>query len=300
MLSIGAMGKAGSGAGDYYVNLAREDYYTRGGEPAGWWRGIAASALGLTGIVERQDLRALLSGFHPTTGTALLQKAGPDHRAGWDLTFSAPKSVSVLWSQSDVTNRATIQAAQQAAVDRTLAFLQEHAAFTRRGRDGLAQEPVVGLVVATFEHSTSREQDPQLHTHCLVANVAPRQDGSWGSLESRHFYQWKMAAGAFYRAELAQQLSDRLHVSIERDERSFRLAGIPKEIELHFSKRRAQIREQLHHFAVNNAASAAVATLQSREQKEIISRPDLLAHWQSKYGNSALDRTPSSPFWTGH
>ena len=241
MLSIGAMGKAGGRAGDYYVNLAREDYYTRGGEPPGQWRGQAVAALGLEGAVSRSSLRALLEGYHPTTGQPLVQQAGSAHRAGWDLTFSALKSVSVLWSQAEPATRTAIQAAQQAAVDRTLTFLQDHAAFTRRGKGSTLAEPVTGLVIATFEHSTSREQDPQLHTHCLVANMAPRRDGSWGSLESRHLYQWKMAAGALYRAELAQQLRDRLPVDIQRDERAFRLHGIPHPIEQHFSKRSQQI-----------------------------------------------------------
>lgn len=294
------MGKAGGGAGDYYVNLAREDYYTRGGEPAGGWRGSAVPSLGLTGIVERQDLQLLLAGFHPTTGTALLQKAGPNHRAGWDLTFSAPKSISVLWSQSNSKTRADIQSAQQVAVDRTLAFIQEQAAFTRRGYDGLVQEPVTGLVIATFEHSTSREQDPQLHTHCLVANVAPRQDGSWGSLESRHFYQWQMAAGFYYQAELAQQLRDRFQVEITRDERAFRLSGVPRDIELHFSKRREQIKEQLHHFASQSPAAAAVAALQSREKKDPINRAELFERWQQEgremgFGPAEVQRLLEEP-----
>ena len=111
MLSIGAMGKAGGGAGDYYLNLAKEDYYLTGGEPPGQWRGAATAPLGLEGHVDRSSLRAILSGCHPVTGQPLVQQAGPQHRAGWDLTFSAPKSVSVLWSQADPSIRAEIQTA---------------------------------------------------------------------------------------------------------------------------------------------------------------------------------------------
>ena len=302
MLSIGAMGKAGGGAGDYYTNLAREDYYTQGGEPPGKWRGQAAALLGLEGHIERQDLRSLLSGYHHSTEKALIQRAGPNHRAGWDLTFSAPKSVSILWSQSDQTTRATIQTAQQTAVDKTLTFIQEQAAFTRRGHGGVEQEPVKGLIVAVFEHSTSREQDPQLHTHCLVANVAPRLDGSWGSLESRHFYQWQMAAGAYYRAELAQQLQNQLHVEIERDERSFRLSGMPRNIDRHFSKRTQQIEEKLSHFAVHSAAAIKVAMLSSREKKDLINRAELFDRWQQEgkelgFGPAEVHRLLEAPVY---
>ena len=282
MLSIGAMGKAGADVAAYYEQLAREDYYTHGGEPPGQWRGAGATELGLVGQIDKGTLKPLLAGFDPHTDAALVQNAGPKHLAGWDLTFSAPKSVSVLWSQANPSARQIIQAAQQAAVDRTLQFIETHAAYTRRGHGSKIQEPVEGIVVATFEHSTSRQQDPQMHTHCLIANTAPRIDGTWGSLDSRHLYRWKMAAGAIYRAELAEQLQQRLQLGISQDGHSFRVHGIPKAVEKHFSKRAEQIQEHMHQRGLTSAKAAAVAALDSREQKDSIDRPALFQSWQQE------------------
>jgi Ti-type conjugative transfer relaxase TraA len=282
MLSIGKMGKAADEVAAYYVNLAREDYYTQGGEPVGAWRGTGARPLGLAGTVEATALRSVLAGFHPESAAALVQQPGPAHVAGWDLTFSAPKSVSVLWSQADAHTRGLIQGAQQAAVDRALAFVEQHAAWTRRRPGSTIQQPVAGLVVACFEHSTSRAQDPQLHTHCLVANVAPRHDGTWGSVDSRPLFQWKMAAGALYRAELAAHLSAELGWGIEREARSFRIAGVPQAIEAHFSTRSTEIQDQLHRHGVDGPRAAAAAALDSRTAKDEIHRPALWERWQDE------------------
>jgi len=282
MLSIGKMGKAGDDVASYYVSLAREDYYTQGGEPPGQWRGIGSSQLGLNGSIDAADLRPVLAGYDPHTATGLVQHPGPTHVAGWDLTFSAPKSVSVLWSQADPETRQVIQAAQQTAVDRALDFVEAHAAFTRRGSGSKIQEPVAGLVVACYEHSTSRAQDPQLHTHCLVANAAPRRDGTWGSVDSRHLFAWKMASGAVYRSELAHTLQNELGWGIARDERSFRVVGVPENVEKHFAQRSTEIQERLHHLGLEGPRAAASVTLDSRAAKDEINRSALFARWQQE------------------
>ena len=96
----------GAGKGDYYLELARKDYYLEGGEPLGRWQGRAAEELGLAGTVEREQLGALLDGYDPRTGEELVRNAGKESRQNaWDLTFSAPKSVSVFWSQADPATR---------------------------------------------------------------------------------------------------------------------------------------------------------------------------------------------------
>ena len=137
MLSLHGLGAAGAGAAGYYAALARDDYYTRGGEPPGDWLGRGAASLGLSGTVDAAALRHVLHGFDGTGATARVQGAGADHHAGWDLTFSAPKSVSVLWATTDdPAVRAAIRDAQRAAVTATLAFAERHCAFTRRGHDG--------------------------------------------------------------------------------------------------------------------------------------------------------------------
>lgn len=277
MLSIGAMG---AGQGDYYLSLAREDYYLDGGEPPGQWHGKGAVRLGLTGVVQATELNRLFEGYHPETGRPLLQNAGKaDHQPGWDLTFSAPKSVSVLWSQASPGTRRALEAAQEAAVQAGIDYLEASAAVTRRGRGGAEREPA-HLVVATFEHGTSRAQDPQLHTHALVLNVCTRADGSTGTIQSRPLYESKMAAGAVYRAELAHQLEQRLGVTIERRGRLFEIAGVSESLTQEFSKRRAEIQDALREKGYDSAAAAAAATLSTREVKGHVSRAELFQDWR--------------------
>jgi conjugative relaxase-like TrwC/TraI family protein len=283
VLSLHGLGAAGDGAAGYYTALARDDYYTQGGEPAGHWFGQGAVALGLSGTVDETALRHVLHGFDGAGATARVQGAGADHYAGWDLTFSAPKSVSVLWATTDdPTVRAAIQDAQRAAVAATVAFVEQQCAYTRRGHDGTERERVAGLAVATFEHSTSREQDPQLHTHCLIANLAPRQDGTYGAVDGRHLFRWKMALGAIYRAELAEQLQTRLPVGIERDGSRFALRGVPQAVQAQFSKRAEQIQEWLAERGYSGAKAAQLAVLDTRRTKAEIDRPALFARWRDE------------------
>lgn len=278
MLSISAM--SGAGQGDYYINLAREDYYLAGGEPPGEWQGSGAETLGLSGQVEREQFSNLLQGFSADGKAQLVQNAGKENRAsGWDLTFSAPKSVSVLWSQADVEVRREIQNAHKEAVEKAIKYLDEDSAFTRRGKAGAELEQA-GMVVATFEHGTSRAHDPQLHTHALVINVATRADGTTGSLEGKPLYQQKMTAGALYRAELSAQLEQRLGLKSVRQKSWFELEGVNKELIAEFSKRREQIEDRLKSKGFESAVAAKVAALDTREAKEHVARDELFAQWQ--------------------
>lgn len=183
----------------YYVKLGVEDYYVAGGEPNGIWTGLGTLGLGLKGEVSQVDLHRLMNGFS-LQDLPLCEGAGTDrHRPGWDICFSPPKSVSVAFARAPVNLRHQISKAHFLALRDALRHLEKHAAVTRRGHDGVTREFVSGLVMATFEHSTSREMDPQLHTHALIFNVAPRHDGSWGSLESRDLYLWRRSADAVNR-----------------------------------------------------------------------------------------------------
>lgn len=266
---------------NYYGDLASEDYYLAGGEPPGKWSGLGCMLLKINAEVETDNFRSVFRGFAPN-GIKLCESAGEDHRAGWDLTFSAPKSVSILWARSDEELRNKIQIGQLKAVEKALDFLEQHAAITRRGSGGNKQENVVGLLAAMFEHSTSRAQDPHLHTHCLVANVAPRIDGSWGTLESRHFYLWQKAAGAVYRGSLANSLRE-LGFGIEQleGELHFEVEGIPQQICQHFSKRTDAIESALSELNICSSASGIgdILKLTTRSHKHKIDRPALFEKW---------------------
>lgn len=279
MLSISLPIK-GSGHSDYYLDLAREDYYTGGGEPPGQWHGKGAEALSLTGKVEADHLRSLFEGYGPG-GQSLVQNAGdPNRHSAWDLTFSAPKSVSVAWSQASPEVRQEIQAAHAEAVKKAISYLEDDGASTRRGKAGSEIEPA-SIVVATFEHGTSRAQDPQLHTHALVANVAVREDGTTGALETKGIFAHKMAAGAIYRAELSHQLEERLGLTSHKVKSWFELDNVPQSLQEEFSKRRHEIEKILGEKGTSGAVAAKIANLESREVKQHVARETLFSEWQT-------------------
>lgn len=280
MLSIGAM--SGGQAG-YYLSLSREDYYLEGGEPRGRWLGSAVESLGLPDLVEPSHLYNLFDGLDPDGQRPLVQmqrhEGKQGHRPGWDLTFSAPKAVSVLWSQLQDEERALIQEAHFEAVKTALSFLEDKAILTRRGKGGQNLEKAKALI-ATFEHGTSRAQDPQLHTHALLMNICQREDGTWGSVSALSVFQAKMAAGALYRAHLAATLSQELGLDILPDGTSFTIDGVPKSVCQHFSQRRADILAEIEELGITSAAGAAKVTLESRQSKEEVSRSQLFEDWQ--------------------
>lgn len=267
----------------YYEELAKEDYYQGGGEPPGKWIGLGARAMDLTNQIDTTSYRRVFNGFSPE-GKPLCENAGANHRPGWDLTFSAPKSVSMLFARADEELRKAIQDVQQHAVEEAFGFIEQHASFTRRGKGGHIQERVTGLIGATFEHSTSRAQDPQLHTHCLIANLAPRADDTWGTLESKHFFLWQMASGAIYRSALANGLRG-LGFEVEAVEghKHFEVKGVDQGICQFFSKRAEVIRAQMEAMGVHKAASKVgdTITLNSRDYKQTVDRSKLFASWQA-------------------
>lgn len=293
----------GPGAVRYFTRLAREDYYTRGGEPPGRWLGAGARALGLVDEVEADELKNLFQGYSPLGVKKLVQSAGRTrvdgrqaHHPGWDATFSAPKSVSVLWSQAAPELRSKIQDAHFSAVADAVGYLEKKVAYTRRGKGGEVIEPAVGLVAAAYEHGTSRAQDPQLHTHCLIFNVAPRHDGTTGTLygiarrkdgeRSFHklpLYEEKMAAGAIYRASLAAYLSRDADLRIEpRRDFGFEVAGVPEKLIKQFSKRREAIELELEYRALAGAKASEKATLLTREVKAHVAREELFEKWREE------------------
>lgn len=267
----------------YYSDLAKEDYYLDGGEPNGIWVGKASKLLDLMGDVETESYINVMHGFTPDKQYKLCQNAGNNRRYGWDLTFSAPKSVSAVWARTNNDLKLQIQQAHFKGVKAAIAFIENNAAVTRRNKLGMLREKVTGLVSATFEHATSRAQDPQLHTHCLVANAASREDGSWGTLESRDLYLWHKAAGTLYRAELASQLKA-LGFEIEKDGDAFKLPIVPDEICTHYSKRGAMIKAELEKRgnAKSCSKSGDIAALATRVKKEDVNRPALYQQWHQE------------------
>ena len=128
----------------YYSDLAKEDYYLDGGEPNGIWTGKASKLLDLTGDVETESYINVMHGFTPNKQYKLCQNSGNNRRYGWDLTFSAPKPVSSVWARANKALKLKIQQAHFKGVKAAIAFIEEHAAVTRRNKLGLLREKVTG------------------------------------------------------------------------------------------------------------------------------------------------------------
>ncbi|MBA6397675.1 MobF family relaxase [Colwellia sp. BRX10-4] len=268
---------------NYYLNLAAEDYYLQGGEPPGVWVGLGTYSLNLKGQVEAKQLSNLMKGSTPNGKETLCQNAGENHKAGWDLTFGAPKSVSILWAAADDKLRDGIQQAQLNAVKDSISLIEEHAAYTRRGAQGSEREKVEGLITAVFPHSTSRDLDPHLHSHSVLCNVAQRSDGTWGTIDSRQIMLWQKAAGMVYKGSLAASMRE-LGFETELDKDSFKIAGVPKKLCEHFSKRSVQINNELKKRGIRSrfSKSGDIVALATRDTKTEIDRPALFAQWQKE------------------
>ena len=265
---------------EYVLSLARLNYYTMGGEPLGQWFGGGAQALGLSGTVDAEVLRRLFQGRSADGKTELVQNVGDEHRqCGWDLTFSAGKSISVAWAVADERQRNLIEAAHETAVKRALDYLQAEAVWTRRGKGSLHREQVHKLIFALFQHGTSRANDPQLHTHCLLLNLAVREDGTTGSILTKEVFRLKMIAGLIYRQELGRQLAEQLGFGLVREKTWLQIEGVPAALCEAFSKRRAEVLEYLERMEKSDAVSAAAAAKATRSAKEMTPRATLFAQW---------------------
>jgi conjugative relaxase-like TrwC/TraI family protein len=282
--SIGAGDDAQSIA-DYYTDLAREDYYTNGGEPAGKWIGAGAKMFGFGGDpVDKADLYYAFQGFNPKFGNAIATNAGEQHKAGYDLTFSAPKSVSIVWATTDEKTRKALSEAQQRSVEKAIAYAEKSGAFIQReGHAGAIKTPYLdGVAVATFEHSTSRNLDPNLHTHAVVCNLAP--NGKRIDFQAGYVKE----LGAVYRAELALELRE-LGFAIERDRFSFSISAIPEELKKELSSRRAEIEKALNDKGLHSSKAAEVATLSTRQKKTEVDRNLLFENAKTAAVNHGFD-----------
>jgi Ti-type conjugative transfer relaxase TraA len=284
LLNIGRMAP---GSHDYYLSVVAagaEDYYLARGEAPGRWLGRGIEPLGLEGPVEAEPLRRVLAGADPSTGARLA--AHPARKVpGFDLTFRAPKSVSLLWGLGDETLAEQVREAHDAAVGAAVGFIEREVARTRRGAGGRERVEVDGLIAAAFRHRTSRAGDPLLHTHVLVANLArTSDDGVWRTLESRRLFMYAKTAGYLYQAHLRWELTRGLGVAWEPVTNGYAdIAGIPRDLIDGFSRRRQQILQRLDEVGETSARAAQVATLETRVAKEgEVSEAELRGAWTAR------------------
>jgi conjugative relaxase-like TrwC/TraI family protein len=258
------------------------------------WFGKGAQQLGLSGQIQGSAFKHLLHGYTPN-GTQILsgRKLNPDrHRAGLDLTFSAPKSISLA---ALVDGNEALEQAHRTAVNRTLAVIEARYAQTRvRTPEGRQVINTGNLIVAQFHHDTSREKDPQLHTHCVVINTTQLSCDRWQSLHNDVLFRQQKLLGMIYQNELAVEVQ-RLGYAIEpKANGQFELKGYSPEQLQTFSKRREQILEAAGENAT--AQERELATLMTRAPKgKEIPRAELQAYWQQQAQVLSLQHPQPQP-----
>ncbi len=295
--SIGAVAAPAQGA-SYYE---RDGYYAKDDpehRDASAWAGKGAEELGLEGAVDPDTFKAVLEGKVPDGSDTRLGRRGKDgsieHRPGRDLTLSAPKSVSLA---ALVGGDARVVDAHDRAVARTLDWFERNVAETRMKDPETGRMVRTGgqkTVIATFRHDTSRNLDPALHTHAVIANMVQGGDGKWRSMANERLYESKMLLGALYRSELAQGLA-RLGYGIEKTHADgrFEIAGVSREVVEAFSTRRAEIEaavaERGGTDTANDQRLAQRAALMTRAAKRDVDREVLRESWERQAAGMGFD-----------
>jgi len=285
------------------VAEAHLDYYAARGEAPGRWAGRGATALELSGEVTRDTLESVLSGRDPRSGTALGRRFATEKVVAFDVTFSCPKSVSLLYALGDAAVREHVLQAMSRAADEVIGYLQAHAGWGRRF-DPTARtlrKVRADLVVARFVHRTARPVtppdggpttvDPQLHTHLLIPTWVRRDDGSWGQLHSTPLYLHAAAAGAVGQAVLRDELIRRLGVEVEASPNGcFEVVGITRAQREEFSRRTRQVAAMEEATGADSFLGHKLAVLASRQgKKEVEAGIDLFADWRTRAATVGLD-----------
>uniref|UniRef100_UPI001577152D MobF family relaxase n=1 Tax=Sphingomonas bacterium TaxID=1895847 RepID=UPI001577152D len=264
MISVAAVGSASDAAGYY----ARDNYYTVDqAEGASTWAGEGAAELGLSGPVDAEQFEKVLAGELPN-GVVLDAKRG-EHRAGWDVTMSVPKSVSILaLVGGDV--RLVVAVREAAAV--TLAWVEANIAEGRvwNGK-GQVPEATGRFVAATFLHDVNRSGEPQLHVHNVVANATRTADGKWRALHADQLYERQHVMDAVFLSALRSRIETLGFATIPRHDGrngAFEIAGVSRDVVEAFSARSAQIDAYIKERGLENTLQAReIAALATRDPK---------------------------------
>lgn len=296
---------AGSAAGLYYTGDnrreakpdRRDEYYAKDGGGVWWTTGETVVRHGAA--VDLASFRDLCAGIDPRSGKPLVRGAGPGHWAGIDICMTPGKSVSVLWASGTQEQRKLIEAAHHTAVDEALRFIiNEGLVVVRSGAAGVNRHQPTDLIIGRFQHFTTREGDPNLHTHSVIMNVAgapsAARSGRYASqhltIDPEAIYRWQLAIGACFRATYSRELANTFGVQFRpAGQGQWEIAGIPESVLEAFSKRSAQILE----FAGANASPAQrqIAALATRQAKDLVpTGAELETRWRDEL--SALDADP--------
>lgn len=286
------------GAESYYLRTvgAEPDDLEGRGDPGGKWLGAGAGALGLDGEALGEPIRAVMAGVHPHTGEVLGRAHSRVRVAAWDLTFAAPKAVSVLWGTADRATAAVIASAHHQSVASAMTHIERHALCARRRAGGVSVSTgVTGAVAAAFPHRFSRAYEPHLHTHVLLANLGEGLDGRWSALDAGRLFAEARAAGLAYNAELRYELGRRLGCRFAGPAGKVpSMVGIPASLVSEMSTRRSDVERRLAEWAADGPRASRHAALATRGPKE--ARPDLGSlrqRWRDRANRAAQGWEPS-------
>jgi len=237
----------GVDAGAYYVE-ALPNYYLDSGEPAGVWHGRGARLLGLEGEIVEGEFMRIMAGLHPLVDreVPLGRGYGDDSVRGFDVTASAPKSVSTMFAVGDDRTRAEVLDAHDTAVATMLGWVEQHAHTRYRINGQVAVVDAEGIIAATFRQHTSRSLDPQLHSHVVIANRVRSDDGRWLALDARSLKLDQRTLSAIYHATLRSELTERLGVEWQPVENGIaEMAHVPDVVLEEFSTRTAGVQRRI-------------------------------------------------------
>jgi conjugative relaxase-like TrwC/TraI family protein len=290
-----SLGKLAPGQQQYYLDtVARgfEEYYTGAKEAPGVWVGSGSARLGLAGEVDAEALHRVLEHVDPSGVYRLTASRSVPVVAGFDVTFCAPKSVSLLFALGPPGVSNEVRNAADAAMAGSLEVLERVACRVRRGQGGQTVVDADGFVAAAFRHRTSRAGDPHLHTHVVIANLAHApSDGRWTALDGRPLYSWLSPVGHLYEAHLRWELTRRLGVAWGPVRNGIAdIANIPRPVLREFSTRRREIEAHLDEHGQHSARAAQYATYATRRAKDTsIETEGLVPGWKARAAALGLD-----------
>ena len=273
MLSVAGV-RSASGAANYF---AKDDYYTvEGSSEISLWAGEGSEDLGLSGEVSKDAFEGVLNGILPS-GEAVAQVE--NRRAGYDLTFSMPKSASIM---AYVAGDKRVLEANMAAVKQTMAWVEKNLAEGRRDIEGRKVPVQTGnLVYALFQHDTSRALDPQAHIHAVIANLTRMPDGKWQALHADKLWSHNSIIGSIYHAFLRAGL-ERIGYQVELKGKhgTFEISGVPKAVIGEFSQRREEILDHATRLGIKSPEGLREITKRSRDPKlDVEDRAALKQGW---------------------
>jgi len=303
MLSHKILNAQDSGNLSTYYGDAADDYYAKEGE-AQVWQGKGAEALGLDGEVDNLRFHDLLHGrVKPgSDGVRNTTRLDSKDRLGIDLTFSAPKSVSI---QGLIGGDAAMIAAHDRAVARVIDVVEGMAQARQKVGGKATIEDTGNLVVAKFRHETTRAQDPEIHTHAIVMNLTQRADGTWRALNNDSIVKSTKFLGALYRSELAQELRAQGYELRYGKDGTFELASMSDDQVKAFSQRSAQIEAYLAERGLTRETATAAqrqeAALATRDRKpKEMDREDLFREWRARAAELGVSYTQAvEPTFSG-